>query len=75
MPRAVRFDRYGMPASLLWPAPVTPTSVLVTYSCVWRAAGTSPGEAKTASGALHELWPAAFPSGQGSGRDTHRCPA
>jgi NADPH:quinone reductase-like Zn-dependent oxidoreductase len=31
-----------------------------------RAAGINPGEAKIRSGALHELWPATFPSGQGS---------
>jgi NADPH:quinone reductase-like Zn-dependent oxidoreductase len=31
-----------------------------------RAAGINPGEAKIREGALHELWPAKFPSGQGS---------
>src|SRR6202000_3571828 len=31
-----------------------------------RAAGINPGEAKIRKGALHDLWPAKFPSGQGS---------
>jgi NADPH:quinone reductase-like Zn-dependent oxidoreductase len=31
-----------------------------------RAAGINPGEAKIRDGALHERWPATFPSGQGS---------
>ena len=31
-----------------------------------RAAGINPGEAKIREGALHERWPATFPSGQGS---------
>jgi NADPH:quinone reductase-like Zn-dependent oxidoreductase len=31
-----------------------------------KAAGINPGEAKIREGALHDLWPAKFPSGQGS---------
>ena len=31
-----------------------------------RAAGINPGEAKIREGFLHELWPATFPSGEGS---------
>ncbi len=31
-----------------------------------KAAGINPGEAKIRSGLLHALWPATFPSGQGS---------
>ena len=31
-----------------------------------RAAGINPGEAKIRQGAMHDRWPAAFPSGQGS---------
>lgn len=31
-----------------------------------RAAGINPGEAAIRSGALHDRFPAAFPSGQGS---------
>ncbi|MGW7528879.1 hypothetical protein [Streptomyces sp. NPDC054783] len=31
-----------------------------------RAAGIQPGEAHIRTGALHERWPAAFPSGHGS---------
>jgi NADPH:quinone reductase-like Zn-dependent oxidoreductase len=31
-----------------------------------KAAGINPGEAKIRDGLLHEMWPATFPSGQGS---------
>lgn len=31
-----------------------------------RAAGINPGEAKIREGAMHAMWPATFPSGQGS---------
>ena len=31
-----------------------------------QAAGINPGEAAIRDGALHERWPATFPSGQGS---------
>ena len=31
-----------------------------------RAAGINPGEAKIRAGALRDLWPSTFPSGQGS---------
>lgn len=66
MPKAVRFDHYGG-AEVLYIAdtnrPVPgPGQVLVQV----RAAGINPGEAKIRSGALHERWPATFPSGQGS---------
>jgi NADPH:quinone reductase-like Zn-dependent oxidoreductase len=64
--KAVRFDEYG-PVEVLdvrdvpVPAP-GPGQVLVRV----RAAGINPGEAKIREGALHERWPATFPSGQGS---------
>jgi len=64
--KAVRFDRYGdvdVLAVVDVDHPhVGADDVLVRV----RAAGINPGETKIRSGALHELWPATFPSGQGS---------
>lgn len=64
--RAVRFDRYGdidVLEVVNVPDPVPgDTEVLVRV----RAAGINPGEAAIRSGALHDRWPAVFPSGQGS---------
>jgi NADPH:quinone reductase-like Zn-dependent oxidoreductase len=66
MARAVRFDRYGGVEVLDVvdvDAPVPgPGQLLVRV----KAAGINPGEAKIREGALHERYPAAFPSGQGS---------
>ena len=64
--RAVRFDRYGgrevlYVAEVDVPVPA-PGQVLVKV----KAAGINPGEAAVRSGALHERFPATFPSGQGS---------
>ena len=64
--KAVRFDQYG-PVGVLDVREVpTPEpgrgQVLVRV----KAAGINPGEAKIREGALHERWPATFPSGQGS---------
>jgi len=64
--KAVRFDEYG-PVEVLdvrdVPVPEPGQGeVLVRV----RAAGINPGEAKIREGALHDLWPAKFPSGQGS---------
>ncbi|WP_343577493.1 NADP-dependent oxidoreductase [Mycobacterium sp.] len=64
--RAVRFDSYGGPdvlyvADIDRPVPVA-GEVLVEV----RAAGINPGEAGIRTGALHEQFPATFPSGQGS---------
>ncbi len=64
--KAVRFDEYG-PVDVLAvrdvpiPAP-GPGQVLIRV----KAAGINPGEAKIRDGSLHDLWPATFPSGQGS---------
>jgi NADPH:quinone reductase-like Zn-dependent oxidoreductase len=64
--RAVRFDRYGGPEVLhveQVPMPVPARGeVLVEI----RAAGINTGESRIRSGALHSLFPATFPSGQGS---------
>ena len=64
--KAVRFDEYG-DADVLTVADVPVPDpgagqVLVRV----RAAGINPGEAKIRDGLLHALWPATFPSGQGS---------
>jgi NADPH:quinone reductase-like Zn-dependent oxidoreductase len=64
--RAVRFDRYGgrdvlYVADIDRPVPGA-GEVLVEV----RAAGINPGEAAIRTGALHEQFPATFPSGEGS---------
>lgn len=64
--RAVRFDRYGdrdvlYLAEVEVPAP-SAGEVLVKV----RAAGINPGEAAIRSGALDAIFPATFPSGEGS---------
>src|ERR1700751_5524176 len=64
--RAVRFDRYGgrdvlYVADIDMPVPGN-GEVLVEV----RAAGINPGEAAIRVGALHEMFPATFPSGEGS---------
>jgi NADPH:quinone reductase-like Zn-dependent oxidoreductase len=64
--KAVRFDAYGDIDVLEVrdvPRPVpSDGEVLVEV----RAAGINPGEAMIRRGALHDPWPATFPSGQGS---------
>ncbi|WP_042433357.1 NADP-dependent oxidoreductase [Streptacidiphilus anmyonensis] len=64
--RAVRFDHYGgrdvlRLAEVEIPSP-GPGELLVKVV----AAGINPGEAAIRSGALHDRFPATFPSGQGS---------
>ena len=64
--RAVRFDQYGgrevlYVADIEMPTP-GPGEVIVEV----RAAGINPGEAANRSGAMHEMFPATFPSGEGS---------
>jgi NADPH:quinone reductase-like Zn-dependent oxidoreductase len=66
MPRAVRFDHYG-PVDVLdiveVPRPDPgPGEVLVEVV----AAGINPGEISIREGLLDSMWPATFPSGQGS---------
>jgi len=66
MPFAVRFDEYGdrdvlKVVEVARPVP-GPGQVLVKL----LAAGTNPGEASIRKGLLHAMWPASFPSGQGS---------
>ncbi len=64
--KAVQFDAYG-PVGVLEVREVPdpkpgPGEVLVRV----RAAGINPGEAKIRDGALHAMFPATFPSGEGS---------
>src|ERR1700721_1727917 len=66
MSRAVRFDRHGgidvlQVEEVDRPVP-GPDEVLVRV----KAAGINPGEAMIREGAFADLWPATFPSGQGS---------
>jgi NADPH:quinone reductase-like Zn-dependent oxidoreductase len=66
MPLAVRFDEYGdvnvlKVVDVARPHP-GPGQVLVKVV----AAGINPGEAAIRKGLLHALWPATFPSGEGS---------
>jgi NADPH:quinone reductase-like Zn-dependent oxidoreductase len=66
VPLAVRFDEYGdidVLKVVEVPRPVPgPGQVLVAV----KAAGINPGEASIRKGLLHSLWPATFPSGEGS---------
>ncbi|GAA1284540.1 NADP-dependent oxidoreductase [Pseudonocardia aurantiaca] len=66
MPRAVQFDEYGEINVLQVRDVARPEpgrgEVLVRV----RAAGINPGENAIRAGALHDRWPASFPSGQGS---------
>src|ERR1700739_941218 len=64
--KAVRFDHYGdidvlEVCEVDRPVP-SAGEVLVEV----KAAGINPGEAKIRTGALHDMFPATFPSGQGS---------
>jgi NADPH:quinone reductase-like Zn-dependent oxidoreductase len=66
MGKAVKFDQYGgidvlQVRDVPRPEP-REGQVLVQV----RAAGINPGEAMIRKGALHDMWPATFPSGQGS---------
>ena len=64
--RAVRFDRYGG-REVLYVADVDlPTAGPGEVVVEVRAAGINPGEAAIRTGALHEMFPATFPSGEGS---------
>jgi NADPH:quinone reductase-like Zn-dependent oxidoreductase len=62
----VRFDEYG-DASVLRvvdvPRPMPAAGQVLVQV---KAAGINPGEAKIRNGDLHAMWPATFPSGEGS---------
>jgi NADPH:quinone reductase-like Zn-dependent oxidoreductase len=66
MSRAVQFDAYGgidvlEVRDVARPVPADDEAVVAV-----RTAGINPGEAMIRRGALHDRWPASFPSGQGS---------
>jgi NADPH:quinone reductase-like Zn-dependent oxidoreductase len=66
MPRAVRFDRYG-DVDVLNVVDVTrPVPGAQEVLVRMKAAGINPGEASIRKGLLHALWPATFPSGEGT---------
>ncbi|MFD0482892.1 NADP-dependent oxidoreductase [Kineococcus sp. GCM10028916] len=64
--RAVRFHRYGGPEVLQVEELPTPQPGPGEVVVEVRAAGINPGETAIRSGATKDLFPATFPSGQGS---------
>ena len=64
--RAVRFDNYGGPDVLYVTDIDRPVPAAGEVLVEVRAAGINPGEAGIRTGALHERFPATFPSGEGS---------
>jgi NADPH:quinone reductase-like Zn-dependent oxidoreductase len=64
--KAVRFDRYGG-IEVLYVADVpSPEPSRGEALVKVKAASINPGEAKIRDGLLHAMWPATFPSGEGS---------
>src|SRR6202162_5369581 len=64
--KAVRFDRYGgvevlQVADVPMPEPSHGEALVKV-----KAASINPGEAKIREGLMHAMWPATFPSGEGS---------
>ncbi len=66
MPHAVRFDRYGDVDVLNVVDVERPVPGAGEALVRVKAAGINPGEASIREGLLHDLWPATFPSGEGS---------
>ena len=64
--RAVRFDRYGDRSVLYVTDVPTPTPETDEVVVEVKAAAINPGESAIRSGALHDRFPATFPSGEGS---------
>jgi NADPH:quinone reductase-like Zn-dependent oxidoreductase len=64
--KAVQFDRYGGIDVLEVRDVPRRQPGAGEVSVEVKAAGINPGEAMIRKGALHDRWPAAFPSGQGS---------
>jgi NADPH:quinone reductase-like Zn-dependent oxidoreductase len=66
--KSVRFDRYGgievlQVADVPTPEPYNGEALVKVKV---KAASINPGEAKIRQGLLHAMWPATFPSGEGS---------
>jgi len=64
--KAVRFDRYGGVDVLEVREVPVPVPGAGEVRVEVKAAGINPGEAMIRQGAFHEIFPASFPSGQGS---------
>ncbi len=66
MPKAVRFSEYGDVDVLDVVDVPRPEPGAGEVLIRVKAAGINPGESKIRAGLLHAMWPATFPSGQGS---------
>lgn len=66
MTTAVRFDEYGSTDVLRVVEVARPVPGTGQVLVAMRAAAINPGEAKIRNGSLHALYPATFPSGEGS---------
>jgi len=64
--KAVRFDKYGGVEVLQIANVPTPEPSRGQALVKVKAASINPGEAKIREGLLHAMWPATFPSGEGS---------
>jgi NADPH:quinone reductase-like Zn-dependent oxidoreductase len=64
--KAVRFDRYGGIEVLQVADVPMPEAARGEALVKVRAASINPGEAKIREGQMHAMWPATFPSGEGS---------
>ncbi|MFD8494554.1 NADP-dependent oxidoreductase [Amycolatopsis sp. NPDC059657] len=64
--KAVRFDNYGGIDVLQVKDVERPVPGAHQVLVQVKAAGINPGEAKIRNGDLHAMWPATFPSGEGS---------
>jgi NADPH:quinone reductase-like Zn-dependent oxidoreductase len=64
--KAVRFDRYGGNDVLQVVDVPTPVPSRGEALVKIKAASINPGESKIRDGLLHAMWPATFPSGEGS---------
>ena len=64
--RAVRFDRYGDLDVLKVVEVERPKAGPGELVVRMKAAGINPGEASIRKGLMHAIWPATFPSGEGS---------
>jgi NADPH:quinone reductase-like Zn-dependent oxidoreductase len=66
MPKAVRFDQYGGLEVLQVAEVERPTPLQGDVLVRVKAAGINPSEAGIREGFLHSIWPATFPSGEGT---------
>lgn len=64
--KAVRFDRYGDIDVLQVADGPVPEPAQGEVLVKVKAASINPGEAKIREGVFHKVWPASFPSGEGS---------